>query len=261
MGAIKRFGKAVFLQGWRIVGSYFAWMRKFAKHPEKYPFEVRQKKVRELASKISKSLDIDFIIEGMDSIPDTASVIYGNHLSMMDPLSLVSILEKPTSYISKRENEKVPFLGKVMKDLEGEFLDRDDLKQSLKTMMRVQSDLEKGTKHWVIFPDGTRTKDPMLAMKEFHHGSFRPAIKANVPIVPVAFYGTHSALKTDKPYKKHPVFIKFLKPIMPNQYQGMTTNDVAKMVHDQIQRVISFDLRSRYHKYMSKFKGYRFNEV
>ena len=261
MGAVKRFGKAIVTQGWRIVGSYFAWMRKFAKHPEKYPFEVRQKKVREHAYKISKALDVEFIVEGMDLLPDNAAVIFGNHLSMMDPLALVSILEKPTSYISKKENEKVPFLGKVMKDIEGVFLDRDDLKQSLKIMMHVQSDLEKGTKNWVIFPDGTRNKDPLMQIREFHHGSFRPAMKANVPIVPVAFYGTHSALKTNNSYKKHPVYIKFLKPIMPDEYQGKSTNEIAKFVHDLIQSVVTFDLRPRYHKYMSQFKGYRFNEV
>ena len=261
MGAVKRFGKAVLAQGWRIIGSYFAWMIKFAKHPEKYPFELRQRKVKNLAYKISKSLNVEFIIEGMDLLPDTASVIYGNHLSMMDPLALVSIMEKPTSYLSKKENEKVPFLGKVMKDIEGEFLDRDDIKKSLKTMMHIQSDLEAGNKNWVIFPDGTRNKDPLMNLREFHHGSFRPAMKANVPIVPVAFYGTHSALKTNKSYKKNPVYIKFLKPIMPEEYKDMSTNDVANLVHKMIQRVITFDLRGRYHKYMSQFKTYRFNEI
>lgn len=260
MSGIRRYGKAILKDGWRIVGSYFVWMRKYAKHPEKYPFEKRYKRVQDLASRVVKDMDIDYIIEGEENIPSEGTyAVFGNHLSILDPLSLAAILKKPISFIGKKEIIKMPFAGKIMQDVDGLFLDREDLKQSLKIMMKVQKDLETGTKSYVVFPEGTRNKDPMKKLGEFHHGTFRPAMKAKVPLVPVVFYGTHQGMKANAIFKKYPVFIKFLKPIMPEEYEGKTTNEMAKHVQNLIQSELSFNLRKRYHEYMSRYKNYSFN--
>lgn len=261
MSLVTRYGKAVGKQGWRIIGSYFAWMRKYAKHPEKYPLEERYKRVRELTAKVVKDLNVELIVEGKENIPENSVYYVGNHLSMLDPLSMIIILDKPVAFVGKKETENMPFVGKIMKDIEGEFLDREDLKQSLKVMMRVQKDLTEGTKNWAIFPEGTRNKDSMAKLNEFHHGTFRPAMKAGVPIVPIAFYGTQQALKSNPVFKKYPVFVKFLKPIMPEDYEGKTTNEVAIMVQKQVQAAVSFDLRKKYNDAMAKQKGYRFNKI
>lgn len=261
MGALRRYTKAVVTKGPAIVGSYFAWMRKFARHPEKYPYKVRQAKVKKLANKVLKGLNIDLYIDGKENMIDQPSFYYANHMSLLEPFSLVAMMEHNTSYISKEENRTMPFVGKIMLDLEGVFIKRDDLKQSLKAMMHIQQDLEKGVKSWAVFPEGTRSKDPMKLCKEFHHGTFRPAIKAKVPLIPIAFFGSHQGLKTKPIFKRYPVFVKILKPIMPEEYEGMSTNEVAKMVQDRIQACISFELRAKYHQYMSRYKNYRFNAM
>lgn len=262
MGAVRRYSKALFKRGFQIIGSYFAWMRKYARNPKKYPFLVRQNKIKNLSYKTMLDMNADIIVEGLDQIPaDRACAIYANHLSMADPLTFVSILPYPSSYLSKKENENMPFIGKIMKGLEGMFMDREDLKQSLKVMMKIEEDLKANNKNWVIFPDGTRNKDPLMNVGEFHHGSFRPAMKAGVPIIPVAFYGTKSFFRSKPVFKKYPIYMKVLKPIMPEEYEGKTTNEIAKKVHDMIQSAVAFDLRPRYHKYMSQYKGYRFNSI
>lgn len=263
MGVFKRFGKALALDGFRIIGSYFSWMRKYAKHPEKYTQLEKQDKVRKLCYKVCLDLNLDFQIEGLENMPDRASGIYSNHLSLGDPLSYVSIFEKPTSYVSKKENKTMPFVGKIMTGLGGEFMDREDLKQSLKVMMHVQKELENNEKNWVIFPDGTRNKDCQRNILPFHHGSFRPAYKAKAPIVPVAVYGTQHVVSARHSYKKYPVYISILKPLMYEDYKDMNTEQIAKIVHDMIQREVAFKLRPKYHKYMSELntKDYRFNQV
>ena len=42
------YGRAVAIAGGTIIVDYFKWMRKYAKHPEKYPFDKRYKDVRKL---------------------------------------------------------------------------------------------------------------------------------------------------------------------------------------------------------------------
>ena len=88
--------------------------------------------------------------------------------------------------------------GKIIKGIDGQYIDRNDLKQSLRVMMNVEADLKnKRDKNWIIYPEGTRNRDVMHNLKMFHHGTFRPAVKAGVPIVPVATYGTFRVLQKE----------------------------------------------------------------
>ena len=81
----------------------------------------------------------------------------------------------------EKELEDKPFAGKVITGIDGLFLDRNDLKQSLRIMMKVEDDLKnRKDKNWIIFPEGTRNKDPMKNVKEFHHGTFRPAVTITI---------------------------------------------------------------------------------
>ena len=76
-------------------------------------------------------------------------------------------------------------------------------------------------------------------MNDMHHGSFRPAVKAKVPIVPVASFGSNILLKEKPIYKTYPIIFSFLKPIYPEDYEGMKTEEIAKMVQSCIQIEIS----------------------
>ena len=58
-----------------------------------------------------------------------------------------------------------------------------------------------------------------------------------------------------------PVFVSFLKPITPEQYQNLTTEQVSQLIHDNIQREISFNLRLKDHQLMIKNKKYKFNKI
>ena len=256
--------KPVLQVGARIIASYFAWMRKFAKHPEKYPFEYRYKKVRSLLIALSNSFNVEYHVEGLENLPEGKYCLVSNHLSAYDPLSLICVLEKPCTFVAKKELLKAPFAGKVIKGIDGLFIDRQDLKQSLRIMMAVEADLKtEDNKNWIIYPEGTRNKDVMKNMMMFHHGTFRPASKAGVPIVPVATFGTFRVLKGNPNFKKYPVFIKFLPPLMPEQYQNMSTIEIANYVHDEIQKTVDFDLRKKDHLEMKKIgsKHYKFNQI
>ncbi len=256
--------QAVFQAGVPILWAYFAWMRKFAKHPEKYPEELRYKKLRKLLIRLSNSFNIKYHVDGLENIPEETCCFISNHLSAYDPLALICVLDKPCTFVSKKELEDKPFAGKVIKGMEGLFLDRDDLKQSLRIMMKVEDDLKNvKNKNWIIYPEGTRNKDVMKPLMEFHHGTFRPAYKAKVPIVPVVVYGTFRALKRRPNFKKYPIYIKILKPLYPGDYESMSTQEIAKLTQERIQRVLDFEMRKLDHDEMKKIgnKNYRFNQI
>lgn len=260
---MRHYIKTIAKNGLPILWAYFAWMKRYGKHPDRYPLELRYRKLRKLVRSVILDLNVEFHVEGLENIPDEPYYLVSNHISFLDPLTYMCVLEKPISFVAKKESEKMPFVGLCVKILNGLFINREDIKESLKTMMTLAENLTKKTCNWSIFPEGTRNSDHMSLCSEFHHGSFRGAARTNTPILPVAIHGTNRVLKTKPEYKKFPVFIKFLPPVMPEVYDNMNTKDIAKMAQNSIQKAISFDLRIKDHQYMSSHykKKYRFNSA
>ena len=238
-------------------------MLSYSRKQDKIPLEKRYKKVRRIIMRASKFLKNEVIIEGEENIPEQASCFFPNHVGATDPFLFFEAFDKPVTFVAKKETEKIPFVGRVFRADSGLFLDREDIKQQLKVMLKVQSSLANNEMHWVIFPEGTRNKDPMARMLDFHHGTFRPAYKAKAPIVPVAVYGSFRLLSKKHSFKKYPTFIKILKPIYFEEYEGKTTEEISKMVYNAIEKEISFNARRLDHERMLKLKDkkYRFNKV
>ena len=256
--------KAVTRVGIPLLWQYFTRIKRWARHLDRYPSVSRFVKIRKIIKSIQVALQVDLTIFGLENIPtDTNYCLVCNHMSAFDPVPFIVNSERHLTFVGKKELMTAPFIPAAMKVIEGEYIDRDDLRQSLKVMLRVEDSLKQGEKSWMIFPEGTRIRDQMLPVGEFHHGTFRPATKAKVPIVPAAIYGSFRVLKKKPQFKKYPVSISFLKPIMPEQYAGMSTADVAAFMRNEIQREITYHLRPLDHKIMSeiKDKNYRFNAI
>mgnify|MGYP003315777389 CR=1 FL=1 len=149
-----------------------------------------------------------------------------------------SVLPEATTYLSKIENKKIPVVGRIIAAMDGTFVDRGNFQKAVAAMMKIEKDLSEKNKNWVIFPEGTRNRDPNAPLLEFHKGSFRAIMKAQAPIVPVALYGTHNCLKSKYNLKKYPVYLTFLKPIMPEDYKDMTPDEVRlktkQLVQDEV---------------------------
>ena len=105
-----------------------------------------------------------------------------NHQSNFDiPLFLVYV-EKHKGFVAKTELKKIPILRTWMEHINCVFMDRNDLRQSVKTIIEGIKVIKEGHS-LVIFPEGTRSKGG--PMGEFKAGSFKLATKPKAPIVPV----------------------------------------------------------------------------
>ena len=78
-------------------------------------------------------------------------------------------------------------------------------------------------------------------MLEFHSGTFKCALKAKCPIVPIALVDSFRVLdeKGCKPVK---VQIHYLKPINYEEYKGMKTVELAALVKERIGEVLEKQL-------------------
>ena len=248
----------------RIIWSYFAWMLSYSKRRDKYSAKKRYKKSRTLISKCNHALKMDIVIEGQENIPNETCCFFSNHMGACDPLIYFEAFkDRPVTFLAKKEVEQMPFVGRIFSSDLGLFLNREDLKQQLRVMMKVQDSLTRKEIDWVIFPEGTRNKDSMGLLLPFHHGTFRPAMKAKVPLVPTVVYGSFRLLSKKHNYKRYPTYIKFLEPIYPSEYEGKTTEEIAQIVQSRIQKELTFNARKIDHARMVELhdKFYRVNRI
>jgi len=260
---MKHIIKTVLLRFFDILGSYLFWMVRYSNHPERYPLEKRYQKVRNLIVGVLRAMKVNTLVLGEENICDNSACYFANHTSAGEVLLYFDIFKKPISFVGKQEVKELPFVGRVFSSCDGLFLNRSNLKQELRVMMKVESRLKNNETNYFIYPEGTRNRDPLHKLLPFHPGTFRSAMKAGVPIVPVVNYGGFRILSMKYDHKEYPTIVKFLKPIMPEEYSEMTTEEVARLVQNMIQKELTFNVRKLDHENMIKTKAlnYRFNRI
>jgi len=161
-------------------------------------------------------------VTGEENIPmDTAVVFIGNHQGYFDIPILLGYVRKPKAFISKIEILKVPYLAGWMKMMQCTFLDRKDMRQSVKAMHEAVETVRKGYS-LVIFPEGTRSRGGPVG--EFKAGSFKLALKSGVPIVPVTLDGSWRLLEETGRFSKSHVRVT-IHPAIPTA--GLSREDAA----------------------------------
>ncbi len=159
---------------------------------------------------------VEVIVTGYENVPTDEAVLYvGNHRSYFDIVTSYSRCPGLTGYISKDSLQKIPLLRTWMERVYCLFLNRDDTRQGLKTILAAIDQVKHGISIFV-FPEGTRSKTGEMAA--FHEGTFKIATKTGCPIVPVAFSNTEEIFENHMPFlRKTKVVISYGKPILPSE--------------------------------------------
>lgn len=154
---------------------------------------------------------------GEENIPTDTPVLYiGNHRSFFDIVLTYVRVPRPTGYISKKEIEKVPLLNIWMRNLNCLFLDRENVKEGMQTILAA-IDMMKNGKSVCIFPEGSRNKEEGTLLP-FHEGSFKIAVKSGCPIVPMTINNSAAIFENQFPFiKKAHVIIEYGKPVYPKE--------------------------------------------
>ncbi len=211
-------------------------LRHYAKHTEKYPEEEKWQHIRRIMQLAATSGNVALKVYGTENIPqENGFMLYGNHQGMFDVVAIAASCEKPLAIVYKKELKKVPLLTEIYRCTNSFAMDREDVRQSLTVIQAVTKEVQKG-RNYVIFPEGTRSKKGN-EMNEFHGGSFRCAMKAKCPIIPMAFINSFKVLD-QKGSDPVTVQLHYLPPIPYEEYKDMKTVELAELVKSRIQKVI-----------------------
>ena len=153
-----------------------------------------------------------FRIHHKDRVPTGGGVLLcPNHLCDADPAAIYAAVPRPAHFMAKAELFDHPVLGPLIRLCRAFPIKRDTADRS--ALKRAQSLLESG-EMVVIFPEGGGNHEGLL--QPLQSGALLIALKAKVPIVPVALVNTNGILPygTLLPRRSHrPVEVTFGEPI------------------------------------------------
>lgn len=178
---------------------------------------------------------VKVICIGEDRVPKDTAVLYvGNHRSYFDVVMTYVRVPRPTGYIAKKEMLRWPLLSHWMKNLHCLFLDRNDVKQGLKTILAAIDKVKHGISI-AIFPEGTRNCVPDTFLP-FREGSFKVAEKGGVPIVPMSIVNSGAIFEDHLPWiRRTTVVLEYCEPIYVDQLDKETRKHLGEYVSGIIQ--------------------------
>ena len=226
----------MFLKNIHIVPAGLAKLWHYAANVDKYPEQETWDHIQNLMSRAITAGNVDLQVTGLENIPtEGGCMLYGNHQGLFDVVAISGTCTIPLGAVFKKELSEIPMVKQICQCTRSFAMDREDVRQSLTVIQNVTKEVQSGRKY-LIFPEGTRSRNGNV-MGEFHGGSFRCALKAKCPIVPIALVDSFKVLD-QKGSKPLTVQLHYLEPIPYEQFQHMKTGEIAELVKNRIQEVL-----------------------
>ena len=172
-----------------------------------------------------------FETKGLEKRPkDGRFLLVSNHLHEIDPAILMHFFPKSQlAFIAKREVADMPLVGKLLPAIQGQFINRENDREALKTILKCIQLLKEDDASVGVFPEGYINQ--LRKFKHFRPGVFKIAQKAKVPIVVCTLRNTHHVLGNLMKLKRSTVSVHVLEVIEPQWLEGKTTVEIADYVY------------------------------
>lgn len=204
---------------------------------KKYDAETRYAFLHRVTPIVIRRGRIKILCSGLENLPgENGYIMFPNHQGLFDALAFLETHKRPFVTVMKKEVKNVIILKQVIRILQAEIIDREDIRQSMQVIMNMTRRVKEGD-NFIIFAEGTRSRDGNNLL-DFKGGSFKSAMNARCPIVPVALIDSYKAFDTNS-IKKLTVQIRYMKPLNYEDYQGMKSTEIAELVSSLIKQEIA----------------------
>ncbi|MEG2353153.1 MAG: lysophospholipid acyltransferase family protein [Clostridium sp.] len=173
-------------------------------------------------------------VYGEENIIDETCLFASNHQSNFDIPALCIAINTSFGFVAKKELQKLPILPYWMKEIGSVFLDRENPREGLKSIIKASEYLKAGHS-MAIFPEGTRSNGSEIG--SFKKGSLKLALKAEVPIIPISIEGSYKVFEgNNKVLNRTPEEIKIYigKAIYPKEMEKEDKNRIHEIIEDVV---------------------------
>lgn len=194
------------------------------------------KLMQKLCRRIMKSTGVEVEVRGQEHLLQSEPVLYvATHKSMFDIIILLTIIDEPTLFIGKQELQNMPIVNKWFDALGCIYIDRDDLRKALKSIMEGINELKNG-QSIVLFPEGTRNMSNEI--KPFKEGGFKLATKTKVPVIPIALSNTYKIFEEKKRIQKTKVIVNIGEPIETGKLSKEEMGNLPKLAQEKVEELM-----------------------
>ncbi len=165
-------------------------------------------------------------VEGLDRVDWSRNHVFvANHESVIDICALFRAVPVPLHFLLKDEMTRVPMVGWYARAMGMVFIDRGS-RRAATAFLRESAELVRGGANLLIFPEGTRSRDGVVA--PFKGGAFQAAIDGGADVVPVALEGTGAVLPPDGFFRVRPgtIRVRFGAPLAVHGADGPVDRQV-----------------------------------
>jgi 1-acyl-sn-glycerol-3-phosphate acyltransferase len=171
-------------------------------------------------------------VKGLERIPPQTCIFAANHTSSADAPAVVWAIPRRIAILLKRSLFKVPIAGQAFSLAHFIPVDRFNRDSAIGSLERATESIHNG-QSFLIYPEGTRSPDGRL--QEFKKGAAVMAIKAAVPVVPVACSGAHRVMqKRSLRITPGEITVEFLEPVNAAEYTLEQRDDLTQRIHDAL---------------------------
>jgi 1-acyl-sn-glycerol-3-phosphate acyltransferase len=171
-------------------------------------------------------------VKGTERIPEGVCLFAANHTSTADAPAVVGAIPRRIAILLKKSLFRFPIVGQAF--LLAHFIpvERGNRQAAIESLEKATEAL-RGGQSFLIYPEGTRSPDGRL--QEFKKGAVVMAIKAGVPIVPIACSGAHRVMEK-RSLIIHPreILVEFLEPIDAAKYTMAQRDALNDRLHDAL---------------------------
>ena len=172
--------------------------------------------------------------KGLENTPKGGRfLLVCNHLFIADPGIVLHCFRKSQlTFLTKKENYKLPFIGAFMHKILCQPIDRENDRQALKSIIKCIQLIKEDKVSVCAFPEGYTSKDGKV--HPFRPGVFKIAQKTGVPIVVCTIQNTRQIFKNLGHFRRTDVELNLVDVIPPEAYAGMNTVALSDMVYEKM---------------------------
>ena len=171
-------------------------------------------------------------VKGLERIPKETCIFAANHTSSADAPAVVWSTPRRIAILLKKSLFEYPIVGQAFHLAHFIPVDRFHRDSAITSLEKATESLRNG-QSFLIYPEGTRSPDGRL--QEFKKGTSVMAIKAGVPIVPVACSNAHRIMEKRKlNITPGDILVEFLEPINSSEYTLEQRDALNDRLHDEL---------------------------
>lgn len=168
---------------------------------------------------------------GLENTPKEGRfLLVCNHLNILDPVTLLAFFkESQLAFISKRENDSMFLIGKLMHKIMCQPINRENDREALKTILKCIQLIKDDAVSIGVFPEGYTSLDGKL--HPFRSGVFKIAQKSQVPIVVCTLQNTQHIFHNAARLRPTTVELHLVGVIPAEELKGVTAVQIGERVH------------------------------